>query len=41
MVSSGLEAVLVKVAGIGLGQRQVGKSLGQLLPLLTRLVSYL
>lgn len=39
MVSSGLEAVLVKVAGIGLGQRQVGKSLGQLLPLLTRLVS--
>lgn len=39
MISSGLEAILVKVAGIGLGEKQVGKTLGQLLPLLTKLVS--
>lgn len=38
MVSSGLNAILVKVAGVGLGVKCVGKSLGQLLPLLTRLV---
>lgn len=38
MISSGLEAVLVKVAGVGLGEKQVGKTLGQLFPLLTRLV---
>lgn len=39
MIQSGLEAVLVKVAGVGLGEAQLGKTLGQLLPLLTKLVS--
>lgn len=39
MISSGLNAILVKVAGIGLTERHVGRSLAQMLPLLTRLVS--
>jgi diphthine-ammonia ligase len=39
MIGSGLDAILVKVAGIGLKEQHVGKSLAQLLPLLTRLVS--
>ncbi|KAL7423571.1 hypothetical protein Q5752_001151 [Cryptotrichosporon argae] len=34
MIGAGLEAVLVKVAGVGLGARQVGKTLAQVRPLL-------
>ncbi|ORY30238.1 hypothetical protein BCR39DRAFT_530125 [Naematelia encephala] len=37
MISSGLEAILVKVAGVGLGINLVGKSLAQVRPLLARL----
>ncbi|WVQ79838.1 hypothetical protein IAT38_001938 [Cryptococcus sp. DSM 104549] len=37
MLSSGVEAVLVKVAGVGLGAEVVGKSLGEVRGLLARL----
>ncbi|GMK58306.1 hypothetical protein CspeluHIS016_0503380 [Cutaneotrichosporon spelunceum] len=37
MTSSGLDAILVKVAGIGLREQHVGMPLAQLLPYLTRL----
>ncbi|PWN53245.1 hypothetical protein IE53DRAFT_196350 [Violaceomyces palustris] len=39
MVFSGLEAVLIKVAGIGLDERDLGKTLGQMKPKLERLHS--
>ncbi|BEI85929.1 hypothetical protein CcaverHIS002_0602160 [Cutaneotrichosporon cavernicola] len=37
MTTSGLDAILVKVAGIGLREQHVGMSLAQLIPYLTRL----
>ncbi|WWD21739.1 hypothetical protein CI109_106226 [Kwoniella shandongensis] len=37
MLSSGVEAVLMKVAGVGLGVEVVGKSLGEIMGLLRRL----
>lgn len=37
MVSAGLDAVLIKVAGAGLGARDLGKSLGMLCPKLDKL----
>ncbi|WVR04842.1 hypothetical protein IAU60_001854 [Kwoniella sp. DSM 27419] len=37
MISSGVEAVLMKVAGVGLGTQVVGKQLAEIMPLLTRL----
>ncbi|KAL1409041.1 hypothetical protein Q8F55_005865 [Vanrija albida] len=37
MINSGLDAILVKVAGVGLGEKHVGKSLAQLFPHLARL----
>lgn len=39
MVSSGLKAVLIKVAGVGLDEGDLGKTLGQMQGKLTRLVS--
>ena len=39
MVSSGLTAVLIKVAGVGLDESDLGKTLGQMQGKLTRLVS--
>ncbi|CAK9779456.1 adenine nucleotide alpha hydrolases-like protein [Cutaneotrichosporon oleaginosum] len=39
MISSGLDAVLIKVAGIGLKEQHVGKSLSELYPLLMLLQS--
>ena len=41
MESSGVEAILVKVAGVGLGIDVVGKNLGSVHPLLRRLVRFL
>lgn len=38
MVNAGMEAVLIKVAGIGLSTKHLGKSLAQMQPLLRRLV---
>ncbi|WVQ98311.1 hypothetical protein IAU59_005434 [Kwoniella sp. CBS 9459] len=37
MLSSGVEAVLMKVAGVGLSTKIVGKQLGEIMPLLTKL----
>ncbi|OXC59248.1 cytoplasmic protein [Cryptococcus neoformans MW-RSA852] len=37
MLSSGVEAVIMKVAGVGLGVEVVGKQLGQIRPLLAKL----
>ncbi|KAG8914151.1 hypothetical protein FRC00_000765 [Tulasnella sp. 408] len=37
MISAGLDAVLIKVAGIGLTDRHLGKSLGQMQPTLQKL----
>lgn len=39
MLSSGVEAVIMKVAGVGLGENVVGKQLGQIRPLLAKLES--
>jgi diphthine-ammonia ligase len=39
MIRCGVEAVLVKVAGVGLGIDVVGKELREVRPLLARLVS--
>ncbi len=39
MLHSGVQAILVKVAGVGLGINIVGKELGAVYPLLKRLVS--
>lgn len=38
MINAGLEAVLIKVAGIGLTDRHLGKSLAQMQPTLQKLV---
>ena len=38
MIASGMEAVLIKVAGIGLTTKHLGKSLSEMQPTLTRLV---
>ncbi|WWD00870.1 hypothetical protein V866_007808 [Kwoniella sp. B9012] len=37
MLSCEMEVVLMKVAGVGLGTKVVGKTLGEIMPLLTRL----
>ncbi|KAM9924937.1 hypothetical protein OXX80_011057 [Metschnikowia pulcherrima] len=37
MCESGLEAILVKVAAIGLSEKHLGKSLSEMLPILTKL----
>ena len=39
MIDSGLEAVLIKVAGIGLTTAHLGKSLAHMKPMLYKLVS--
>jgi diphthine-ammonia ligase len=39
MLSSGLEAILMKVAGVGLGVELVGRTLAEVRPLLVKLVS--
>jgi len=39
MLECGMEVILVKVAGVGLGIDLVGKSLRDIMPLLRRLVS--
>jgi diphthine-ammonia ligase len=39
MLSCGMEVILAKVAGVGLGVDLVGKNLRDLMPLLRRLVS--
>jgi len=39
MLECGMEVILVKVAGVGLGIDLVGKNLRQVMPLLRRLVS--
>ncbi|GAK67674.1 meiotically up-regulated 71 protein [Moesziomyces antarcticus] len=39
MLDAGLVAVLIKVAGIGLDERDLGKTLGQMQPKLTRLAA--
>lgn len=38
MISSGLEAIIIKVAGIGLTQKHLGKTLAEMQPTLQRLV---
>jgi diphthine-ammonia ligase len=39
MLAGGMEVILVKVAGVGLGIDLVGKNLREVMPLLRRLVS--
>jgi diphthine-ammonia ligase len=39
MIDSGLEAILIKVAGIGLTSKHLGKSLLEMQPTLVKLVS--
>lgn len=39
MIDNGLEAVLIKVAGAGLTEKHLGKSLAQMQPTLHKLVS--
>ena len=39
MIESGMEAVLIKVAGIGLLPKHLGKTLAEMQPLLRQLVS--
>ena len=38
MIDAGLEAILIKVAGIGLKEAHLGKTLGEMHTTLTRLV---
>ena len=38
MIDSGLDAILIKVAGIGLTKNHLGKSLAQMQPKLKQLV---
>jgi len=40
MLACGMEVILVKVAGVGLGIDLVGKNLREVMPLLRRLVSF-
>lgn len=40
MVDAGMEAVLIKVAGIGLTTKHLGKTLAQMQPILVKLVSW-
>lgn len=40
MVDAGLEAILIKVAGVGLTTKHLGQSLGQMQPTLLKLVCY-
>jgi diphthine-ammonia ligase len=41
MLECGMEVILVKVAGVGLGIDLVGKNLREVIPLLRRLVSHI
>jgi hypothetical protein len=41
MLGCGMEVILVKVAGVGLGIDLVGKNLREIMPLLRRLVSFI
>lgn len=38
MIDSGMEAVIIKVAGIGLGLKHLGKTLAEMQPMLVKLV---
>lgn len=38
MIESGLEAIIIKVAGIGLAEKHLGKTLAEMQPTLRRLV---
>ena len=40
MIEAGLEAILIKVAGVGLQTKHLGKTLAQMQTTLLRLVSY-
>ena len=40
MIEAGLEAILIKVAGVGLQTKHLGKTLAQMQTALLRLVSY-
>lgn len=40
MVEAGLEAILIKVAGIGLTAKHLGKTLGEMQPTLLKLVRW-
>ena len=39
MIEAGMEAILIKVAGVGLTTQHLGKTLGQMQPTLQKLVS--
>lgn len=39
MIKAGVEAIIIKVAGIGLQERHLGKTLAQMEPTLHKLVS--
>jgi hypothetical protein len=41
MIAAGVEAILIKVAGIGLQERHLGKTLAQMEPTFHKLVSAL
>lgn len=41
MIQAGMEAVLIKVAGIGLTTKHLGKTLAQMQPTLLKLVCFL
>jgi diphthine-ammonia ligase len=41
MIDSGLEAIIIKVAGVGLSVKHLGKTLQEMQPTLRRLVSIL
>lgn len=40
MVEAGMEAIIIKVAGIGLTTKHLGKTLAQMQPTLTKLVCF-
>lgn len=40
MVEAGLVAILIKVAGVGLATKHLGKTLGEMQPTLQKLVPY-
>jgi len=41
MISAGLVAVIIKVAGIGLTEKHLGKTLAEMQPTLVKLVRFL
>lgn len=41
MIEAGMEAIIIKVAGIGLTPKHLGKTLAEMQPTLNKLVEYL